>query len=92
MRFVSRSVFALYRLSYLWYTAVGAATAVAVGLLVSFLTGANDPLNVDPDLLAPTARRLLGLPDDKGRKGRKDSDDAEARNQGSAKVRWQRAL
>lgn len=97
MLFVARSVFAVYRLSYLWYTAVGAATAVAVGLLVSFLTGPNDPLSVDPDLLAPAARRLLGLPNGEGREGRKsskdpqDRDDTQARNQGGAKVRRQHA-
>lgn len=49
----------LYRLSYLWYTLVGATVSMAVALLVSFLTKPLDPRDVDGALLAPFVRRLI---------------------------------
>jgi len=52
-------VFYLYRVSYLWYTLIGVLTAISVGLLVSFLTGANKPQDVDPRLLCPAIRRFI---------------------------------
>lgn len=51
--------FMLYRLSYLWYTLVGATVSMAVALLVSFLTKPLDPRDVDGALLAPFVRRLI---------------------------------
>ncbi|KAE8736781.1 hypothetical protein FOCC_FOCC017764 [Frankliniella occidentalis] len=55
----NHAVFPLYRLSYLWYTALGAISAIAVGLLVSFLTGPTDPSTVSRDLLAPVVHNLV---------------------------------
>ncbi|KAK3908024.1 Sodium-coupled monocarboxylate transporter 2 [Frankliniella fusca] len=55
----SHTVFPLYRLSYLWYTALGTMSAIAVGLVVSFLTGPTDPSTVSRDLLAPVVHRLV---------------------------------
>jgi hypothetical protein len=55
----SQSPFILYQMSYQWYTLLGMATAIVVGLIVSFLTGARDPREVHRDLLAPTIYRFL---------------------------------
>ncbi|KAJ8951881.1 hypothetical protein NQ318_019857 [Aromia moschata] len=51
--------FALYRLSYMYYTALGTVTALAVGLLVSYATGANKSTKVNEDLLSPVVYRFL---------------------------------
>ncbi|KAK4880273.1 hypothetical protein RN001_008419 [Aquatica leii] len=51
--------FMLYRLSYLWYTIVGASFSMVIGLLTSFLTKPLDPRDVDKILLAPFIRRLI---------------------------------
>ncbi|KAK7792175.1 hypothetical protein R5R35_005133 [Gryllus longicercus] len=45
--------FPLYKMSYLWYTVIGTSTTILVGLIVSFLTGPNDPKEIDPDLCTP---------------------------------------
>lgn len=48
----------LYRISYLWYSAIGFLVTILIGLGVSFLTGPTDPQNVDEDLLSPPFKRL----------------------------------
>lgn len=50
----------IYRMSYLWYCLIGTSVALTVGLIVSFLTKPLNPKDVDPKLLAPFVRRLLG--------------------------------
>ncbi|KAK3933297.1 Sodium-coupled monocarboxylate transporter 1 [Frankliniella fusca] len=52
-------VFALYRLSYLWYTMLGTVVTVVVGMVVSALTSPQDPCSLHPDLLAPPVRKFL---------------------------------
>lgn len=49
----------LYRLSYLWYTLVGALFSMLVGLIASFIDKPLDPRDVDSSLLAPFVRRLI---------------------------------
>ncbi|XP_059477403.1 sodium-coupled monocarboxylate transporter 1-like [Neocloeon triangulifer] len=49
----------IFRLSYLYYTMIGVFTAIGVGLLVSFATGANKPQDVDPRFLSPVIRRYI---------------------------------
>ncbi|XP_046563516.1 sodium-coupled monocarboxylate transporter 1-like, partial [Haliotis rubra] len=44
---------ALYTVSYLWYSTIGATTAVVVGLLVSAMTGMNRVGDVEPRFLVP---------------------------------------
>ncbi|XP_049814227.1 sodium-coupled monocarboxylate transporter 1-like [Schistocerca nitens] len=46
----------LFRLSYLYYTLVGAVIMVTVGWTVSWLTGPLRPGDVEPSLLAPMVR------------------------------------
>lgn len=55
------SVFALYRLSYLWYTMLGTLVTVVVGMVVSLFTTPQDPCSLHPDLLAPPVRTFLDL-------------------------------
>lgn len=50
--------FALYRLSYLWYTATGALVTIFIGLLVTLITS-QDIEKLDPMLIAPFMRKYL---------------------------------
>jgi hypothetical protein len=52
-------VFALYRMSYLWYTLLGAIVSMSVGLVTSFFTNPTDPASLDPMLVSPVIRRFL---------------------------------
>ncbi|XP_065162813.1 sodium-coupled monocarboxylate transporter 1-like [Atheta coriaria] len=52
--------FMLYRLSYLWYTFVGAVVSIVIAILMTLLvTKIQDPADVDPQLLAPFIRRFV---------------------------------
>lgn len=55
------SDFAIYHISYLWYTLFGALITISVSTLVSFISGFNDPRKMDPKLLAPIIRKTLKL-------------------------------
>lgn len=52
--------FALYHLSYLWYTLFGAVITITVSLIASFILGPNKPSKLRPELLAPFVRKLCG--------------------------------
>ena len=52
-------MFLLYRLSYLWYTLLGAIVSMIVALIASFFTNPTDPASLDPELLSPVIRRFL---------------------------------
>jgi len=43
----------IYQVSYMWYSAIGCFTVILVGLLVSFLTGAQDVRDLNPRMLSP---------------------------------------
>lgn len=51
--------FPLYKLSYMYYTVVGTLTAIAVGIVVSYLTGCNKGKEVNPKLYSPIIYRFL---------------------------------
>ncbi|KAL6955274.1 monoamine oxidase [Sarracenia purpurea var. burkii] len=51
-------VFVLYRISYMWYSAIGLLITVIIGVLVSWCTGFDDPCRVHADLLSPPFRRF----------------------------------
>lgn len=58
------AVFWLFRISYLWYSALGCFGTVVMGLVVSMATGVTDPAQVPIDLISPPVIRLLNsLPD-----------------------------
>lgn len=43
----------LYKMSYMWYSAIGCSTVVIVGLIVSFITGPKQGCDMDPRLFSP---------------------------------------
>ncbi|GFR92263.1 sodium-coupled monocarboxylate transporter 2 [Elysia marginata] len=49
----------LYRMSYMYYTALGTMIVQVVGIVVSFITGPTDPLRVDPRLICPLFEQLI---------------------------------
>lgn len=55
------SEFAIYHISYLWYTLFGALITIAVSVIVSFISGFNDPRKMDAKLFAPFIRKVLKL-------------------------------
>ncbi|XP_040076137.1 sodium-dependent multivitamin transporter-like isoform X2 [Ixodes scapularis] len=58
-------VLPLYWLSYQWYSGFGWLVVMAVGLLVSLLTGGTDA--VDRDHLSPVYLRMIGATNGKSR-------------------------
>lgn len=52
--------FAIHHISFMWYTLFGCTLTIVVSLIASFATGANNPRDIDPKLLAPFVRKLLG--------------------------------
>jgi len=52
-------VLEFYRLSYLWYSSIGATLTILIGLLVSFLTRPTDPGELNPELISPPIDRLV---------------------------------
>lgn len=38
---------------------IGSLTVIVVGLIVSFITGANNPSHMDPDLFSPVIHRYM---------------------------------
>lgn len=53
--------FAIYHISYLWYTLVGAMITIIVATIVSAISGFNNPREMDPNLFAPFVRKCLKL-------------------------------
>ncbi|XP_039303168.1 sodium-coupled monocarboxylate transporter 1 isoform X2 [Solenopsis invicta] len=55
---VEETSWALYRISYLWYTMAGALVTMGVGLIVTLITS-EDIEKLDPMLVAPFVRKYL---------------------------------
>ncbi|CAL8148090.1 unnamed protein product [Orchesella dallaii] len=49
----------LYRISYIWYSAIGCCITVFIGLLISFLTGAQDPRKLEAKLISPAVDKFV---------------------------------
>lgn len=52
-------MFALYLLSYHWFSGLGALIVIVVGGIVTWLTGPKDPSYIDRKLLSPVIHRYL---------------------------------
>ncbi|XP_033096745.1 sodium-coupled monocarboxylate transporter 1-like [Anneissia japonica] len=48
-----------YAMSYLWYSGVAVLSTVFFGLLASFISGARDPSELDPELITPLSDILF---------------------------------
>lgn len=57
--FTNELVNVLYRISYIWYSAIGFLTTITLGMLGSFVTGFENPGNVNTDLLSPPIRNFF---------------------------------
>lgn len=55
----SEDVFWLFRISYLWYSAIGCIATLITGLIVSVATGVTQPSTVPIDLISPPIVSLL---------------------------------
>ncbi|XP_055606677.1 sodium-coupled monocarboxylate transporter 1-like [Uranotaenia lowii] len=71
----SEPEFALYHISYLWYTLMGALITMVIAVIVSFIVGANDPYKMNPKLFSPCVERML----DRRRDKKKPAEDSEPR-------------
>ncbi|XP_046639502.1 sodium-coupled monocarboxylate transporter 1-like [Daphnia pulicaria] len=48
----------IYHLSYMWYSTVGCFTVIIVGLIVSAITGLQDPRKLNPGLICNTGETI----------------------------------
>jgi len=55
----SGGILEFYRISYMWYSLIGFSVTIFVGLIVSFLTGKQDPRTLDPQLISPAIDKLV---------------------------------
>lgn len=53
------SVFPLYRLSFHWINPIGVLTVLIVGTVASFLSGARNLKDIDPELISPVIHKFL---------------------------------
>lgn len=53
--------FAIYRISYMWYTMLGALITIIVATIISSISGFNNPREMNPKLFAPIMRKVLRL-------------------------------
>lgn len=53
--------FFIYKISYLWYSAIGCILTMLVGILVSFATGFQNPAALDHDLLSPPIASFFSM-------------------------------
>ncbi|KAJ9575559.1 hypothetical protein L9F63_007567, partial [Diploptera punctata] len=56
---LDEDVFVLFRVSFMYYTMMGTFILIVVAVVVSLLTEANDPKNMNPDLYAPFLRNYV---------------------------------
>lgn len=49
----------MYRISFYYYTLIGAIIVIVVGLIVSWITRNDDDPDVDPKLLCPFVQKYL---------------------------------
>ncbi|XP_029719933.1 sodium-coupled monocarboxylate transporter 1 [Aedes albopictus] len=60
-------IFPLFRISYMWYTFLGAVVTIVVSICCTFIFGRNDPKTVAPDLMAGFVRRYVYRGEDDGK-------------------------
>ncbi|XP_063709542.1 sodium-coupled monocarboxylate transporter 1 [Culicoides brevitarsis] len=55
----SDDIFPLYKISYMWYTALGAVVAILVAIASTAVFGKNNPRDVPKELMAPFVRKIV---------------------------------
>lgn len=55
----SSTGFQIHHISYIWFTFIGCAICIIVALITSYITGPNNPAEMDQNLLAPFVRRII---------------------------------
>lgn len=54
----------MYRISYMWYTCLGAVITIAIAILFTCIFGGNDPNKIDSCLLTPCIRKYFRYSED----------------------------
>jgi hypothetical protein len=57
--FLNSDIFPLFRVSYMWYTCLGATFTIVVSAFMTLIYGKNDPRDVPAELIAPQLRRFF---------------------------------
>lgn len=57
---IDEQEFSIYHISFMWYTLLGAIITITIAFIFTFITGANNPRRIEPKLLSPFVRRILG--------------------------------
>uniref|UniRef100_W8BMP0 Sodium-coupled monocarboxylate transporter 1 n=1 Tax=Ceratitis capitata TaxID=7213 RepID=W8BMP0_CERCA len=52
-------IFPLYRISYMWFTCLGASITIFIAILYSSIAGGQNPKKVDASLLSPCIRKFV---------------------------------
>lgn len=52
-------IFPLFKVSYMWYTCLGACFTMLIALISSAYFGFNDPKTISPELLTPFVRHKI---------------------------------
>lgn len=60
-KIIEHPEFAIYHISYIWYTLIGALITMSIAFIISAISGFNDPKKMDPKLFAPFVRKWLRL-------------------------------
>ncbi|XP_055375312.1 sodium-coupled monocarboxylate transporter 1 [Condylostylus longicornis] len=55
----SNDIFVLYKISYMWYTCLGAVATIIVAILCMLIFGRNDIKKVDKALITPCIRKFM---------------------------------
>jgi len=57
--FFSGGLLEFYKVSYMWYSLIGFSGTIVSALLISFLTGAQDPRTLDPRYISPAVDKFV---------------------------------
>ena len=52
----------LYKVSYMWYSAIGCISVVILGIILSLLSGVRDITKIDPRLISPLIHWMNCIP------------------------------
>lgn len=53
------NIFGLFRISFMWFSAIGTLSCIIIGIIVSLITGPEKPSEQDPRLIIPFFERIF---------------------------------